>query len=128
MPIESDKVSRGFRQLVGIGSPADYRLGLARQGGGEAPDEAAGANSDLFGCQTLRSSVELVREEFDASGGANPVRQCKGLVQLNRCDGSCLSSAEPSVKAPNGVRKVSRLYLADCTGDALIRRAKIAIN
>lgn len=57
-------------------------------------------------CRTLRTSIELTKDETDKSSG-RLIRTCKGLVQLNRCEGTCRSSLEPSIKSLSGFRKVS---------------------
>lgn len=65
-------------------------------------------------CRTIRSSIELSREAdeirvnrlTEGAGGLRK-RTCRALVQLNRCEGWCSSSLEPSVKSEIGFKKVS---------------------
>lgn len=63
-------------------------------------------------CRTIRTSVELTKDDVDKASG-QLVRNCKGAVALNRCEGSCSSSVLPSVRARNGFKKVSDLNFVE---------------
>lgn len=57
-------------------------------------------------CHTIRSAIQLAKDDVDKATGLL-LRSCKGVVQVNRCDGSCGSSVQPSIKSLSGFRKVS---------------------
>lgn len=65
-----------------------------------------GRAEDSIECRTIRSSIELSRDDVDKTSG-QLVRNCKGAVALNRCEGSCSSSVLPSIKSRNGFKKVN---------------------
>lgn len=58
------------------------------------------------GCNAQPTTVQLSKQELDPLTG-QPGRTCRGLVQVNRCDGFCGSSVRPTVKSPVGLKKVS---------------------
>lgn len=55
-------------------------------------------------CHTIRSLVELNKDDIDKKTGL-VLKNCRGSVELNRCDGSCLSRVQPSIKSPGGFKK-----------------------
>lgn len=57
-------------------------------------------------CRTIRSTMELVKDDYDKTT-KRLLRTCKGLIQVNRCDGFCSSIVQPSIKSSNGFKKVS---------------------
>lgn len=107
IPLDGDKVAQGFRSFVPLAD--SYQLGLQRQ-----LPAAAARSTALVGptggladqCRMARASVELTRDEVDKISG-KLLRNCRGWVQLNRCEGSCGSSSEPSIRSLTGFRKVS---------------------
>lgn len=57
-------------------------------------------------CRTIRSTVKLEKDDIEKVTG-KVIRTCKGLVQVNKCEGSCTSIVQPSIKSPSGFIKVS---------------------
>lgn len=57
-------------------------------------------------CRTIRANIKLEKDDFDKVTG-RIVRTCRGLVQVNKCEGSCTSTVRPSIKSPSGFIKVS---------------------
>lgn len=57
-------------------------------------------------CRTMRSPLELNRDEVEPASG-QLLRTCRGLVSVNRCEGACKSTVEPSVRARSGFKQVS---------------------
>lgn len=55
-------------------------------------------------CHTIRTSTQLTKDELDPATNL-PLRSCKGLVQVNRCEGSCGSSVQPAIKSASGFKK-----------------------
>lgn len=55
-------------------------------------------------CNTLRTSTQLTKDEVEPASG-RLLRSCRGLVQVNRCEGSCGSSVQPAIKSPSGFKK-----------------------
>lgn len=66
-------------------------------------------NSEIVSCRTIRAPIEVTKDDISksADGSERLIRTCKGLVHINRCEGSCVSSVQPSVKSRTGFRKVS---------------------
>lgn len=56
-------------------------------------------------CRAIRANIKLEKDDIDKVTGRT-VRTCRGLVQLNRCEGLCTSTAQPSIKSPSGFIKV----------------------
>jgi len=105
------------RQLAYIVSPLSNQILEV----GESLGPNRGRSIDLFAgyreepvlsggplneCLTLRSSVQLAKDDVDKESGQIK-RSCKGTVQVNRCEGSCSSSVQPSVRSHVGLKKVS---------------------
>ncbi|KAH8240952.1 hypothetical protein KR026_008813 [Drosophila bipectinata] len=59
-------------------------------------------------CETLKSEIHLIKEEFDELGRMQ--RTCNADVIVNKCEGLCNSQVQPSVITPTGFLKVSTLY------------------
>lgn len=57
-------------------------------------------------CRAIKTSTRFVKDEADPIDG-RIVRTCRGEVQVNRCEGRCSSSAEPSARSRLGLNKVS---------------------
>lgn len=66
-------------------------------------------NDELNSCITSSSDIQLERENTDTLN--KQVRTCRGFVRLNRCEGKCHSSAEPSVLSRNGIKQVRLLRM-----------------
>lgn len=56
-------------------------------------------------CETLKSEIHLIKEEFDELGRMQ--RTCNADVIVNKCEGLCNSQVQPSVITPTGFLKVS---------------------
>lgn len=56
-------------------------------------------------CETLPSTIQVTKEEYDDLG--NVVRSCEGTIGVTKCEGSCNSQIQPSVVTPTGFLKVS---------------------
>jgi len=56
-------------------------------------------------CETLKSEIHLIKEEFDELGRMQ--RTCNSDVIVNKCEGLCNSQVQPSVITPTGFLKVS---------------------
>lgn len=69
-------------------------------------DDSGYLNND---CSAIRSRVQLAKDEYDKISG-KLMRSCRGLVEVNRCEGSCSSTVQPSIKSPTGFRKVSEEF------------------
>lgn len=55
-------------------------------------------------CETLKSEIHLIKEEFDELGRMQ--RTCNADVIVNKCEGLCNSQVQPSVITPTGFLKV----------------------
>ncbi|XP_076327986.1 partner of bursicon-like [Tachypleus tridentatus] len=58
---------------------------------------------DRTTCTTHRSEIHISKEEQDEVG--NVVRMCEGTVTVTKCEGTCVSQIQPSVKTPSGFFK-----------------------
>lgn len=58
-------------------------------------------------CETLKSEIHLIKEEFDELGRMQ--RTCNADVIVNKCEGLCNSQVQPSVITPTGFLKVSTI-------------------
>lgn len=67
---------------------------------------ASGATGATSTCHMLPSVIHITKEDVDESGST--VRTCEGDLQVNKCDGSCLSELRPSITSSTGFAKVSR--------------------
>lgn len=56
-------------------------------------------------CETIKSEIHLIKEEFDELGRMQ--RTCNADVIVNKCEGLCNSQVQPSVITPTGFLKVS---------------------
>lgn len=56
-------------------------------------------------CQTLPSTVHVVKEEYNNDGMLG--RSCEGDLSVTKCEGTCISKVTPSVVTPNGFLKVN---------------------
>ncbi|XP_067625635.1 partner of bursicon [Eurosta solidaginis] len=54
-------------------------------------------------CETLKSEIHLIKEEFDELGRMQ--RTCNADVIVNKCEGLCNSQVQPSVITPTGFLK-----------------------
>lgn len=61
-------------------------------------------------CRTIRTPLEITKDDVDKSNNDRVLRTCKGTVQINRCEGACVSLVQPSVKSRSGFRKVSERH------------------
>ena len=55
-------------------------------------------------CETIQTKIHVNKEEHDQAG--NVIRSCEGSIQVNKCEGTCVSQLQPSVNKPNGFSKV----------------------
>lgn len=107
---------------------------------------------DSNGCQTVRGLVELTREDtidielaqreglvgqlqqeqqltqeagniLLKSSKQQLIRNCRGLVQLNRCDGFCISNVQPSVKTRGGFKRE-----CSCCNEGSFKRVTVRLN
>ena len=60
-------------------------------------------------CHMLPSVIHITKEDIGESGST--VRTCEGDLQVNKCDGSCLSELRPSITSPTGFAKVSQVII-----------------
>lgn len=67
--------------------------------------EVSAAVSMKDTCETLPSTIQVTKEEYDDLG--NVVRSCEGTIGVTKCEGSCNSQIQPSVVTPTGFLKVS---------------------
>lgn len=74
----------------------------------KSSDPSIGLRDDE--CRTIRSTVKLEKDDIEKVTG-KVVRTCKGLVQVNKCEGSCTSTVQPSIKFSSGFVKVSISFL-----------------
>ncbi|XP_053213646.1 partner of bursicon-like [Panonychus citri] len=54
-------------------------------------------------CAILPGSIHVIKEELDVAG--NLIRSCEGDFLINKCEGTCVSSLQPSVVHPSGFLK-----------------------
>ncbi|XP_055387127.1 partner of bursicon [Condylostylus longicornis] len=54
-------------------------------------------------CETLKSEIHLIKEEYDELGRLQ--RTCNADVTVNKCEGLCNSQVQPSVITPTGFLK-----------------------
>ncbi|XP_013115860.1 partner of bursicon [Stomoxys calcitrans] len=54
-------------------------------------------------CETIKSEIHLIKEEFDELGRMQ--RTCNADVIVNKCEGLCNSQVQPSVITPTGFLK-----------------------
>ncbi|KAI9585621.1 hypothetical protein GQX74_001468, partial [Glossina fuscipes] len=54
-------------------------------------------------CETVKSEIHLIKEEFDELGRMQ--RTCNADVMVNKCEGLCNSQVQPSVITPTGFLK-----------------------
>lgn len=81
------------------------------------PDRLAAG--DLSSCRSLRTSVQIDKDEVDPASG-RILRTCRGSAQVNRCEGRCSSLVEPSAKSSGGLKKVrSQFEEGDELGEKL---------
>lgn len=73
--------------------------------------EVSAAVSMKDTCETLPSTIQVTKEEYDDLG--NVVRSCEGTIGVTKCEGSCNSQIQPSVVTPTGFLKVSSKILYD---------------
>ncbi|XP_051166315.1 uncharacterized protein LOC127284733 [Leptopilina boulardi] len=65
-----------------------------------------GANSQLESeenCETLQSEIHIAKDEKDETGGL--IRTCSTDILVTKCEGSCNSQVQPSVKTSTGFLK-----------------------
>ena len=75
-------------------------------------------------CQLSSTSIHIIKEEYDMAG--NVVRNCEGDIVINKCEGTCTSSLEPSVTSPTGFLKVSLSFSRVLFSYAIYRDANVA--
>lgn len=68
--------------------------------------EENGADDDT--CETLSSTIKIVKEETDESG--NVIKTCEATIMVNKCEGLCSSHLHPSVSYATGFIKVTIIY------------------
>lgn len=73
-------------------------------------------------CHTLRANTQLSKDEIDPITNLL-VRSCKGLVQVNRCEGSCGSSVQPAIKSASGFRKY-----CSCCNEGSFRKIQVRLT
>jgi len=132
LPFRSDRLAQGYRNFFTLANAnQNYKIGLQKQTSSEEdglrsmmPDEAN--SKSVSDCQAVRVNVDLIREDkitiepvkmLDSELSISELSQmepsvvrqisriCRGSVELNRCDGACRSSTQPSVKSRNGFKK-----------------------
>ena len=55
-------------------------------------------------CETLPSEIHITKDDFDKSSGQS--RTCEQTVAVNKCEGACVSSLQPSALNSHGFQKV----------------------
>lgn len=109
LPIGSEKLSQGYQNFVTLAD--NYKVGLQRlidEGphlSVVGPTEGR-LDSEPVECRTVQSRIQLTRDNVDKTSG-QVLSSCKGWAQLNRCEGSCSSSVQPSIRVRTGFKKVS---------------------
>lgn len=56
-------------------------------------------------CEQQVASIRITKEEYDPVNQAL-IRVCEGEIRVNKCDGRCQSSLQPSFNSPTGFLKV----------------------
>lgn len=59
---------------------------------------------DRGNCATYPLTIHVSKEEFDLAG--NLIRTCEDNITITKCEGTCISSLQPSVVNPTGFLKV----------------------
>merc|ERR1712228_1014407 len=54
-------------------------------------------------CETLKSKIHITKEEFSKS--KELMRTCEEDVEINKCEGSCVSTTMPSAMEKSGFSK-----------------------
>lgn len=127
LPFRSDKLAQGYRNFFTLASAnQNYRIGLQKSN--ELNERVLDTPFDtIFStatqCRAIKIPIELTREdvisvepleriaEILTNGNVlskiekQLVRTCRGVVDLNRCDGSCASNVQPSVRVRGGFKK-----------------------
>lgn len=73
-------------------------------------------------CRTIRSPTRLLKDELDPVS-KQTLRTCRDIVHLNRCEGSCISGVEPSVRSPIGLLKD-----CSCCNEGSFRRLQVRLT
>jgi hypothetical protein len=70
-----------------------------------SPSSSAGQISSKYmsTCETLPSEIHITKDEYDRSSLL--VRTCEESVAVNKCEGACASSIQPSALNPRGFKK-----------------------
>lgn len=68
------------------------------------PIEGKTLDTELSNCATLPLTIHINKEELDPAG--NIIRNCEGTFTVNKCEGTCISTLQPSVVHPSGFLKV----------------------
>lgn len=61
-------------------------------------------DADHTTCAIYPLSIHVNKDEFDLAG--NLIRNCEDNITVNKCEGTCVSSLQPSVVNPSGFLKV----------------------
>ncbi|XP_074597587.1 bursicon subunit partner of burs [Brevipalpus obovatus] len=67
------------------------------------PIEGKTLDTEIPNCATLPLTIHINKEELDSAG--NIIRNCEGTFTVNKCEGTCISTLQPSVVHPSGFLK-----------------------
>ena len=62
------------------------------------------ATDSVQKCKTVKNSIHVSKEDRSSTG--ETLRVCEGVIQVNKCEGVCLSNLRPSVNTATGLVKV----------------------
>lgn len=71
----------------------------------------AAVNHNITGqpCEAQITLIRITKEEYDPVNQAL-MRVCEGEIRVNKCEGKCQSSLQPSFNSPTGFLKVNQLF------------------
>jgi len=72
-------------------------------------------------CETIPSNIHITKDEFGNTGQLD--RSCEGDIPVNKCEGTCSSSLQPSVISPNGFNKE-----CSCCKETGLRQREITLS
>ncbi|KAJ6223979.1 hypothetical protein RDWZM_002524 [Blomia tropicalis] len=61
------------------------------------------ATDSVQKCKTVKNSIHVSKEDRSSTG--ETLRVCEGVIQVNKCEGVCLSNLRPSVNTATGLVK-----------------------
>ncbi|CAL8148170.1 unnamed protein product [Orchesella dallaii] len=74
-----------------------------------------------MGCETLPSSIHIIKEIYQPSGQME--RTCEGEVAVSKCEGSCSSKVRPSAVSHTGFYKDCQ-----CCRETTLRSRSVTLN